>query len=157
MDYPVGQCYSGQTIPATCTGSPAFQNLDGATLPNAPKNKLNVGLDFKQTLPFAPVDADLNATTFWQSTENFGIVKDPGTVQPAYGITNFNLTLTSQRLEHLSLSLFCNNAFDRHYAANLSNVRSNWTFPTAAGTAYTQELPRDYFRYFGLRVAYSSQ
>ena len=157
VDYPVGQCYSGQTIPATCTGSPAFQNLDGATLPNAPKNKLNIGLDFKQTLPFAPVDADLNATTFWQSMENFGIVKDPGTVQPAYGITNFNLTLTSQRLEHLSLSLFCNNAFDRHYAANLSNVRSNWTFPTAAGTAYTQELPRDYFRYFGLRVAYSSQ
>jgi len=25
VDYPVGQCYSGQTLPATCTASPAFQ------------------------------------------------------------------------------------------------------------------------------------
>ncbi len=77
VDYPVGQCYSGQTVPATCTGNPAFQNLAGATLPNAPKNKINVGLDYKQTLPFIPVDADLNATTFWQSKQNFSIVKDP--------------------------------------------------------------------------------
>jgi hypothetical protein len=64
--------------------------------------------------------------------------------------------LTPQKFDHLSVSLFCNNAFDRHYAANLSNVRGNWTFPSPAGTAYAQELPRDYFRYFGLRVAYSS-
>jgi iron complex outermembrane receptor protein len=55
----------------------------------------------------------------------------------------------------LSVSLFCNSLFDRHYAANLSNVRGNWTFPTAAGTAYTQTLPRDYFRYFGIRVAFT--
>jgi len=56
----------------------------------------------------------------------------------------------------LLISLFCNNAFDRHYAANLANVRGNWTFPTGAGTAYAHELPRDYERFFGLRVAYSS-
>jgi iron complex outermembrane recepter protein len=156
VDYPVGQCYSGQTIPATCTGSPAFQNLAGATLPNAPKNKINVGLDYKQVLPVVPLDADLSVNTFWQSMENFSINKDPGTVQPSYGITNLNLRLTPQRLDHLSVSLFCNNVFDRHYAANLGNVRGNWTFPTPAGTAYTQELPRDYYRYFGLRVAFSS-
>jgi hypothetical protein len=102
------------------------------------------------------VDADLSVSTFWQSKENFSIVKDPGTLQPAYGITNFNLQLTPQQFSHLSVSLFCNNAFDRHYAANLANVRGNWTFPTATGTAYTQQLPRDYDRYFGLRVAYSS-
>jgi len=156
VDYPVGQCYSGQTAPTTCTGSPAFQNLAGATLPNAPKNKVNISLDYKQALPFVPVDADLSATTFWQSAQNFSIVRDAGTLQAAYGITNFNLMLTPQKFDHLSVSLFCNNAFDRHYAANLSNVRGNWTFPSPAGTAYAQELPRDYFRYFGLRVAYSS-
>jgi iron complex outermembrane recepter protein len=156
VDYPVGQCYSGQTVPATCTGSPAFQSLDGATLPNAPKNKINVGLDYKRALPLVPLDADLNVSTFWQSAENFGIVKDPGTTQPAYGITNLSLQLTPQQFSRLSVSLFCNNLFDRHYAANLSNVKGNWTFPTAAGTAYTQELPRDYFRYFGIRVAFSS-
>ena len=47
VNYPVGQCYSGQTLPVTCTGSPAYQSLDGATLPNAPKNKISVGLDYQ--------------------------------------------------------------------------------------------------------------
>jgi iron complex outermembrane receptor protein len=103
-----------------------------------------------------PVDADLSASTFWQSVENFGITKDPGTIQPSYGITNLNLQLTPRRLPHLSVSVFCNNVFDKHYAVNLGNVRGNWTFPTAAGTAYTQELPRDYDRFFGLRVAFAS-
>jgi iron complex outermembrane recepter protein len=157
VTYPVGQCYNGQTVPATCTGSPAFQNLAGATLPNAPKNKINVGLDYKTPLPVVPIDGDLSINTFWQSVENFSINKDPGTVQPSYGITNLNLQLTPRRYEHLSVSLFCNNVFDKHYAVNLGNVRNNWTFPTAAGTAYTHELPRDYDRYFGIRVAFSSR
>src|SRR5580700_6831174 len=46
VDYPVGQCYSGQTSPASCNASPSFQSLDGALLPNAPKNKITVGLDY---------------------------------------------------------------------------------------------------------------
>ena len=156
ITYPVGQCYSGQTVPATCTGNPAYQNLDGATLPNAPKNKITLALDYKHDLVVVPVAAELNANTAWQSVENFSINKDPGTVQPAYGITNLNLTLTPHRWEHLSLSLFCNNLFDKHYAVNLSNVRANWTFPNAAESAYTQELPRDFDRYYGLRIAFSS-
>ena len=156
VDYPVGQCYSGQTIPATCTASPAFQNLAGATLPNAPKNKVNLTLDYRHGLPVVPIDGELNLTTFWQSTENFSINKDPGTVQAPYGITNLDLALTPQRAPNFTVHLFCNNLFDRHYAVNLSNVRSNWSFPTAAGTAYAQELPRDYDRYYGIRIAFTS-
>ena len=156
VDYPVGQCYSGQTIPATCTGSPASQNLAGATLPNAPKNKVTLALDYKHGIPGLALDGDLNVNTFWQSAENFSINKDPGTIQPAYGITNFDLGLTPQRLPNLSVHFFCNNAFDRHYAANLSNVKSNWTFPTASETAYNHELPRDYDRYFGIRIAFTN-
>jgi iron complex outermembrane receptor protein len=55
------------------------------------------------------------------------------------------------------VNLFCNNVFDKHYAANLSNVRGNWTVPTAAGTAYAQELPRDYDRFYGVRIAFSNR
>src|SRR5271168_4038700 len=158
IDYPVGQCYSGQTLPATCTASPAYQSLDGATLPNAPKNKINLGLDYKQGIPGLPLDGDFTVTTFFQSAENFAITGDPGTIQRAYGITNMNLKLTPQAMPRLSLSIFCNNVFDKHYADNISNVRSNWTFPNPAplGTAYAQELPRDWDRYFGIRVAFAS-
>jgi iron complex outermembrane receptor protein len=159
VNYPVGQCYSGQTLPATCTASPSFQNLDGATLPNAPKNKVSVGLDYQRNIPGLPVDGDFTVTSFWQSAEDFSITRDPGTIQPAYGITNMNLKLTPQAIPHLSFSIFCNNVFDRHYSDNISNVRANWTFPNPAplGTAYAQELPRDWDRYFGIRVAFASR
>ena len=159
VNYPVGQCYSGQTLPATCTASPSFQNLDGATLPNAPKNKVSVGLDYQRNIPGLPVDGDFTVTSFWQSAEDFSITRDPGTIQPAYGITNMNLRLTPQAIPHLSFSIFCNNVFDRHYSDNISNVRANWTFPNPAplGTAYAQELPRDWDRYFGIRVAFASR
>src|SRR5581483_6109016 len=152
--YPIGQCYGGQTFPTTCLGSPAFQNLAGATLPNAPKNKINLGLGYVHPLPFAPLDAELDVSSVWQSAENFAITRDPGTLQPAYNITNLNLTLTPQKDKRLSVSLFCNNLLDKHYAANLNNVRGNYAFPTAAGTAYTHELPRDFDRYYGIRIAF---
>jgi iron complex outermembrane recepter protein len=159
VNYPVGQCYSGQTLPATCTASPSYQNLDGATLPNAPKNKVSVGLDYQRNIPGLPVDGDFTVTSFWQSAENFAITRDPGSIQPAYGITNMNLKLTPQAIPHLSFSIFCNNVFDKHYADNIPNVRANWTFPNPAplGTAYAHELPRDWDRYFGIRVAFASR
>jgi iron complex outermembrane recepter protein len=155
VTYPIGQCYSGQTVPATCLGSPAFQNLAGATLPNAPKNKVKASISYRHALPLVPLDAELDAGSVWQSAENFSINRDPGTLQPSYGITNLNLTLTPQRDPRFSVSFFCNNLFDKHYAVNRANVRSNYSFPAPAETAYTQELPRDFARYYGIRVAFS--
>lgn len=159
VDYPVGQCYSGQTEPITCTGSPAYQNLAGATLPNAPKNKVVATLDYKRNLPGLPVDFDFTVNSVWQSAENFAITRDPGTLQPEYNITNLNLQFIPHALPNLSFSVFCNNVFDKQYADNLSNVRANWTFPnpTPVGNAYTQGVPRDYYRFFGLRVAFASK
>jgi iron complex outermembrane recepter protein len=156
VDYPVGQCYSGQTSPATCAGSPAYQNLSGATLPNAPKSKVSVALDYKRAVPGVPVDADFSVNSFWQSAENFSITGDAGTVQHAYSLTNMNLQVTPQRFPNMSVSVFCNNVFDKHYDVNISNVKGNWTFPVASGTAYAQELPRDWDRFYGIRVAFAS-
>ena len=156
IDYPVGQCYSGQTVPATCTASPAFQNLAGATLPNAPRNKVHLGFDYQTNLPLVPLASDLTIDSVWQSAENFGIVRDPGTEQPAYNITNVNLQFTGQQSTRLRVSLFVNNVFDKHYADNLANVRASWSFPLAADSAYSHELPRDYFRYFGIRFSFTS-
>jgi iron complex outermembrane receptor protein len=155
VTYPIGQCYSGQTVPATCLGSPASQNLAGATLPNAPKNKVNVGLGYAHALPFVPLDGELDVSSVWQSAENFSVTRDPGTLQTAYNITNLNLTLTPRNDKRLSVSLFCNNLLDKHYAVNRNNVRGNYSFPLASGTAYTQQLPRDFDRYYGIRIGFS--
>jgi hypothetical protein len=66
-----------------------------------------------------------------------------------------DLTLTPQRDKRFSVSLFCNNLLDKHYAVHRNNVRGNYSFPVPSGTAYTQELPRDFDRYYGIRVAFS--
>ncbi|HEY2145139.1 MAG TPA: hypothetical protein VGH12_03645, partial [Steroidobacteraceae bacterium] len=109
--------------------------------------------------PGLPVDFDFTVNSVWQSAENFAITRDPGTLQPEYNITNLNLQFIPHALPTLSFSVFCNNVFDKQYADNLSNVRANWTFPNPApvGTAYTQGVPRDYYRFFGLRVAFASK
>jgi iron complex outermembrane receptor protein len=106
-------------------------------------------------MPGLPFDVDVNVTSVWQSSENFSITKDPGTVQPAYNITNLNLTLTPQRDPRFNVSLFCNNILDEQYAVNRGNVRGNYRFPAASGTAYTQQLPRDFERYYGIHIGFS--
>jgi iron complex outermembrane recepter protein len=74
------------------------------------------------------------SNSIWQSAEDFSITGDPGTIQPAYNLTNVSLQITPQRFSTVSISVFCNNALDKHYAVNLNHVKGNWTFPPG-GTA----------------------
>ncbi len=163
VSYPLGQCYSGQQSPTTCTtaflpppnGSAHGQNLSGATLPNAPKNKFNLGADYRMHFPNMPFYGDLSATYVWQSQINYAITHDPGTVQGAYGLMNLNLSFIEQQNKRYTLSFFVNNLFNEHYASNRGNVRGNWFTGSGPAEAYAQEIPRDYDRYFGLRLAFS--
>ena len=102
----------------------------------------------------------INATTVWQSKVNFGLNEDPGTVQGAYDITNLNFTFGLKSDSRFSLSFFVNNLFDTHYYPNVGNVSGNFTWPAQpAGKqvlAYTAEIPRDYSRFFGIRLAVAS-
>jgi iron complex outermembrane receptor protein len=92
---------------------------------------------------------------------NFGLNGDPGTVQGDYDITNLNFTFGLRDDSRFSLSFFINNLFDTHYSANVGNVAGNFTWPAQPpGTqveAYTREVPRDYSRFVGVRLAVASQ
>jgi iron complex outermembrane receptor protein len=163
-NFPNGPCYTNETMllsaPASCSGASKTQNLDGDTLPNAPRNKISAGVDWNVPLP-GPLSLAMDATTVWQSKVNFGLNADPGTVQGDYDITNLNFTFGSKNDSRYTLSFFVNNLFDKHYYANVGNVAGNFTWPTQpAGhqvEAYTAEIPRDYNRFFGVRLAISSQ
>jgi hypothetical protein len=50
-----------------------------ATLPNAPRNKVNAGLDYTHGLPVVPLDADLNITSVWQSGRE--LLRHQGSIQ----------------------------------------------------------------------------
>ncbi len=155
----------GQQLPTTChhdlpaaaNNTSHGQNLNGARLPNAPLNKFTIGADYKQDLWDLPFYAKLNANYVWQSTINFGITHDPGTVQKSYGLMNLNLSFFDKDSSRYSVSFFVNNLFDQHYASNISNVRGNWFGGSLPTEAYAQEIPRDYSRFAGIRLAVSSE
>ena len=168
-NFPYGACYTNEgqlpTEPTCAVAAPApvnpakFQNLNGQPLPLAPKHKITAGVDWK-VLQQEAVTLDINATTVWQSKQNYSITEDPGTIQPGYGITNLNFTFGLASDSRFTLSFFINNLFDKHYYANLGNVAGNFTWPAQpAGKqveAYTAEIPRDYDRFFGIRLAVAS-
>ena len=76
--------------------------------------------------------------------------QDPETIQRGYGILNLSAGIRAED-GHYELAAFVNNAFNKHYYANLYNSRGTYNNQTA-----TQALiPRDFRRYFGVRGSYS--
>jgi iron complex outermembrane receptor protein len=79
------------------------------------------------------------------------------TVQGAYSITNLSFGV-KDKLDRYKVSLLINNLFDKRYAAGLNNniANSNWSSkaPNPVVVVNTTEWlpPRDFQRYFGLRL-----
>ncbi|WP_147328018.1 MULTISPECIES: TonB-dependent receptor [unclassified Duganella] len=164
-DFPNGPCYTvlnadhSAAVPnAACSVDPRFnntkvQNLSGKVLPNAPKIKLNLGAQYELKLADQSFDGFLNGSYHWQSETQFGLNQDPGTIQGAYGIANLGLGIKDKGGRY-TLSLFVNNLLDQRYAANLANTLANPTYSTASTIVNTTSWtpPRDYTRYFGVRL-----
>ena len=47
-EFPLGQCYPGQTAAQGCTGTPARQDLSGQRPPQAPEFKATAGFDYSR-------------------------------------------------------------------------------------------------------------
>ena len=164
-----GPCYNVLNAAGTaavpgpgCTQSPEFNNtnvqdLAGATLPNAPKIKLNLGGQLDLPLASLPFDGFISGTTRYQSRTQYSLNQDPNTIQGAYGITNLSVG-AADRKGRWKASVFVNNVFDKRYAAGLNSAIANSTWspkaPNMALAVNTTEWlpPRDYHRYFGLRA-----
>jgi iron complex outermembrane receptor protein len=164
-----GPCYSvlnaagtGSTPGPGCAPNPKFnntnvQNLAGKTLPNAPKIRLNLGGQYDLPLPSQRFNGFVAANIRYQSRTQFSLSQDPMTVQGAYSITNLSMGLKDKQ-DRYKVSLFINNLFDKRYAAGLNNniANSNWSSkaPNPVVAVNTTEWlpPRDFQRYFGLRL-----
>lgn len=132
----------------TCT----FQDRSGATLPNSPKFKFNLGATAE--MPFGDDNkAILTLNYQHQSDVNFDLLGNPLLTQKAYGIFNAGL---GGEFGPLKATLFVNNLFNKHYAGGLSDA-----FGTLGGSATNpahvvyQVLPRDSARFFGVKLQYS--
>jgi iron complex outermembrane receptor protein len=147
--FPKAACWPGQTAAQGCVaGSPAFQDLKGATLPNAPKWKLNVGMDFSQ--PIGSVEMIFAAAYAYQTKVNFSLNTDPGTVQKAYGVLNVSGGFRKPGGGYQAV-IFVNNVFDKGYGVNGGNQ-----FGAFGSQTVTELQPaRDFHRYAGVRLAVS--
>jgi iron complex outermembrane receptor protein len=149
VDFPAGQCFTGQTAALGCVGS--VQNLSGKSLPNAPKWSGNLNGEYDH--PVAGNYSAFVALAYrWQSQVIFSLLQDPDSVQDAYGIFNLSTGLGG---EHWKVTAFVNNLFDTHYALNRGRAASYNISPYAKPftDAINWTPARDSFRYEGLRFS----
>ncbi|MFV3126386.1 TonB-dependent receptor [Niveispirillum sp. KHB5.9] len=146
-DYARAQCYPGQNAAQGCVGG--VQNLAGEQLNNAPRWRFNLRGDYNIDLPDnLPVDAIISASYNWQSKVNFSLSQDPLTQQGAYGIANLQVGLRETEDDLYRVTFFANNLFDRQYAAGLANSQNYY----GGRLAVNRQTPRDYERYYGVRL-----
>ncbi|MES2151825.1 MAG: TonB-dependent receptor [Pseudomonadota bacterium] len=164
-----GPCYSvlnaagtGTVVGGNCAPNPKYNNtnvanLAGATLPNAPKVKANLGGQYDIILPSSNFNAFVTGAYRWQSKTQFNLNQDPMTIQDAFGIANVGFGIRDKK-DQFKFTLFVNNLFDKRYAAGLANGLANGTWsskapnPVVVVNTFSWTPPRDYTRYFGMRL-----
>ena len=157
VSFPNGPCYSNaQTLAQGCyvdkTNS-RVQNLNGKPLNSVPRANGNVGGEYDQPLPGLPFGAFATFALRYQSATNLTLSQDPHTIQGGYGGADFTLGINDNH-DHYKLTLFVDNAFDKHYAVGLTDGTAGFAAAggAASGLGTGWMLPRDAFRYFGGRV-----
>ncbi|AXA93823.1 TonB-dependent receptor [Massilia sp. YMA4] len=113
-------------------------NLNGRTLPFAPHFKSFVRAAY--ALPLANGwNADVSADYSYQTRTQYDLFQSPDAIQPAYGIVNAAIELSSPA-DGWKVALVGKNLADKSYATNL-----------VSATGYvTRVVPRDDRRYFGI-------
>ena len=120
-------------------GTNSSCNIDGKPLPFAPKWKMDAQIDYAIPLGNG-LTFDLASNYTWQSSTQYSINQTPDTIQPAYGIWNANISLTTEH--DLRFAFIVKNILDQHYSSQLADISS----------AVVRFVPRDDERYFGLNV-----
>ncbi|WP_160486827.1 TonB-dependent receptor [Aurantiacibacter rhizosphaerae] len=151
-EFPDAQCYFGQTAAEGCVFDPTInqpvQDLAGEQLGNSPDFKFNMGFDYSQ-----PISQSISLFTrgnyTWQSAVNFSLSQNPRTTQVSYGIANLAVGIEGPE-DSWALSVFVNNLFDKAYASRIIDD----TNPRNDPFVLTQQLPRNYERYFGARLRF---
>ncbi|MBB3957681.1 TonB-dependent receptor [Novosphingobium sediminicola] len=146
-DYPVAQCYPGQTAAQGCVaGTPSSQNLTGTRAVQAPQFKMSATAEYTPQIRdglrgLAQVNVQHQSSVYYAA-------RDPQTFQKGYEIVNLSLGIRDEN-RRWEVAAFVNNLFDQQYYPSLINSNASW------GNAMTTQavLPRDFRRYGGLRAS----
>ena len=144
--YIVSYRCAGQTGAALVTCQTVH---NGAPLPFAPRNKLNVTPSWLlPTGSSVPFTTRVSASYVYTSTTNFDIDQTPLARQPGYGLLNGAITFADMS-DKYSLSLIGRNLTNKFYTTFITPVGNG----VAAGSFARLQVPRDAERYWGLTVS----
>jgi iron complex outermembrane recepter protein len=122
-----------------CPVATTCPSLNGETLPSAPEWKLNVRANYNMQVGNG-LKLDLGADYSYQTRVQFDLSTSLNTVQPAYGIVNASIALSSP-VSGWRIALQGKNLGDKSYAAFL-----------LPGGNTQRSVPRDDQRYFGVNA-----
>ena len=166
--FPLANCYAGQlndpSRAASCVdidgpGGPLYngisngplttrvQNLAGHTLPNAPKFKATAGAVADFALDTRGTKGNVAINYQYQTAVQFDLFDGPRTIQSGYGLMNGSIGATQG---NLSIKLFVNNLFDKHYESYLLDAYSSF----GSKHVIEQIVPRNSQRYVGITLGY---
>jgi iron complex outermembrane receptor protein len=151
ISYPDGQCYYTQTAAEGCVtnASGSFWNLDGKTLPNAPRWKGNINVQYSHDIPNTNLSGSVTVSAKYQSLVNYSLSPDPMTVQPGFATGNVDFGIQPLSGPRYKIDVFLNNIFDTHYYAGMTDYSA---FSSANTFGF---VPRDFRRYAGARLSFS--
>jgi len=149
---PQGLC--GQlTVAGIPTGSP-YQNVSGATMPNAPRFKGILSLEQRLPLASHPYQWVFEANYVYRTSAQMLPDRNPYAIQAGFGLLNLSAAIRSNDGRY-SATLFVKNATNHVYYTDVEDFFSGlWTGgPTHTGVAVIGEPARDAERYAGIRFS----
>lgn len=153
-DFPVAQCYPGQTAAQGCTspgpGQPTRQNLNGTRPAQTPEWRLAGTLNWTPPIGSSGLNGLVQAAWNYQTVLNYSPNLDPELIQPGFHIVNLALGVRDKE-KGFEIAAFVNNLFDEQYFAGLANRFGD--FGNRQATAGV--LPRDFRRYGGIRASFN--
>jgi iron complex outermembrane receptor protein len=148
-EFPLGQCYPGQTAAQGCSGTPARQDLSGHRPPQAPEFKMTAGFDYSRPMGSGSLEGLLQGAYVYQSAINYALSGDPEGAQGGYGLLNLAIGVRDADRGY-EVVAYVNNALDKQYYANYANSNGNFGNRQAINAV----LPRDFERYVGIRARF---
>jgi iron complex outermembrane receptor protein len=139
-----GEPVAGQALAG---GTGVVQDLTGKVMPNSPKFKIVLGAEQRIPLGSGNYEAVLAGNFVWRDQVQMLVDQNPYGIQPSLGILNLSVGVRKAEGK-LSVTLFANNVFDKHYFTDLEDF---WSAPWGTNTVVGQPA-RDTNRYFGLRL-----
>ncbi|RVT39415.1 TonB-dependent receptor [Sphingobium algorifonticola] len=153
-DFPVAQCFPGQTAAQGCVspgpGQPTRQNLSGTRPSQTPKWRLAANFNWTPPLGSSGLRGVVQAAWNYQTDLNYSPNLDPELFQPGFHIVNLALGVRGEDRK-FEVAAFVNNLFDQQYFAGFANRFGD--FGNRRATAGI--LPRDFRRYGGIRASFN--